>query len=131
MLHGFMTWKGGYRMRKILVMALALFVSVAFGADISGNWKGTADFGGNALERTFMFKVDGKKLTGETTSQMMGKSVINDGVIDGDNISFTITGNLQGNEMKLTYKGKVQGNEIKLSSDANGNAIEWVLKKQP
>jgi hypothetical protein len=117
-------------MKKVLVLAIALFVSTAFGADIGGNWKGTADFGGNALERTFTFKVDGKKLTGETSSQMMGKSVINDGVIDGDNISFTITGSLQGNEMKLTYKGKVEGNTIKLSSDANGNTIEWVLRKE-
>ncbi len=34
-------------MKKILVMALALFVSTAFGADISGNWKGTvSDTGG-------------------------------------------------------------------------------------
>ena len=115
---------------KWLLTALAAFAITALAADISGNWKGTADFGGNALERTFTFKVDGKKLTGETSSQMMGKSVINDGVIDGDNISFTITGNLQGNEMKLTYKGKVEGNTIKLSSDANGNTIEWVLKKE-
>ncbi len=116
-------------MKKILLVSIALFVSTALGADITGNWKGTATFGDNALERTFTFKVEGGKLTGETNSQMMGKSVINDGVVDGDNISFTITGNLQGSEMKLTYKGKIQGDAIHLSSDANGNAIEWVLKK--
>ena len=80
---------------------------VASAADISGNWKGTADLQGQAIERTFVFKVDGTKLTGETNSQLLGKSTIEDGKIDGDNISFTITANFQGNALKMTYKGKV------------------------
>ena len=78
--------------KKIITILLALFTVIAFGADLTGNWKGTAHFGDNTIERTFTFKVDGKKLTGETSSEMMGKSVINDGVIDGDDLSFTITG---------------------------------------
>ena len=118
-------------MKRVSAFLLALFAVTAFGADITGNWKGTAHFGDNAIERTFTFKVDGKKLTGETSSQMMGKSSIADGVIDGDNISFSITGNLQGNEMKLQYKGTVSGNEIKLTSDAGGQTIEWNLTKAP
>jgi hypothetical protein len=83
-----MTPEGWKSMKKTLLVSLALFVSTALGADINGNWKGTAAFGDNALERTFTFKVEGGKLTGETNSQMMGKSTINDGVVDGDNISF-------------------------------------------
>jgi hypothetical protein len=116
-------------MTKKFSFLLALFAVMVLGADINGNWKGTAQFGDNAIERTFSFKVDGTKLTGETSSEMMGKSVINDGTIDGDQISFTITGNLQGTEMKLHYKGTVRGDEIKLTSDANGQEIEWNLKK--
>jgi hypothetical protein len=115
--------------KKTFIMMLALFVVSAYGADVTGNWKGTASFGDNSIERTFTFKVDGKKLTGETSSQMMGKSEITDGVIDGDNLSFSITGNLQGTEMKLNYKGTVKGDEIKLSSEAAGQAIEWTLKR--
>jgi hypothetical protein len=116
-------------MTKKISLLLALLAAMALGADLTGNWKGTAQFGDNAIERTFTFKVDGKKLTGETSSEMMGKSVITDGVVDGDQISFTITGNLQGTEMKLHYKGAMHGDEITLTSDANGQAIEWKLKK--
>jgi len=114
---------------------LVLLVALAFtatAADISGNWKATADFSGNTIERTFVFKVEGTKLTGETTSQLMGKSTINDGKVEGDNVSFTITGNIQGNEMKLTYKGKIaaDGKEIKFTVDGlGGNTIEWNAKK--
>src|ERR1041384_7741850 len=100
--------------RLILMAAFALAVSVASAADISGNWKGTGETQGQALERTFVFKQEGTKLTGETTSQFMGKSTITDGKVEGDNISFTISGNLQGTETKMNYKGKVVGDTIKL-----------------
>jgi hypothetical protein len=116
-------------MKKLLTALFAFFAIVAYAADISGNWKGTADFGNGPIERSFSFKVDGKKLTGETSSAMMGKSVITDGVIDGVNISFSITANFQGNEMKIQYKGAVHNNGITLSSEVNGQAIEWKLTK--
>ena len=110
---------------------LRLFAVAANAADISGNWKGTAEGPNGTIERTFTFKVEGTKLTGETESQMMGKSTITDGKIEGNNISFTITGNLQGNEMKLNYKGTVAGDSIKLSVDFGGQAAEYTLKRVP
>lgn len=120
-------------MRRLLVTMIVLTIA-AFAADISGNWKGTAEGPQGNLERTFAFKVEGTKLTGETTSEMLGKSTIADGKIDGDNISFSITASMQGNELKLTYKGKISGNEIQLTSEMSGgpggNAITWHLKKQ-
>jgi len=123
-------------MKKWLVILAATFAAVASAADISGTWKGTAENQGGTIERTFVFKVEGTKLTGETTSEMMGKSTLTDGKIDGDNITFTITANMQGNEMKLNYKGKVTGDTIKLSVDfqgggggGGGQTIEWTLKK--
>ena len=116
---------------KWLAVLFATFAFTASAADISGNWKATADFGGQTIERTFVFKVEGTKLTGETTSQLMGKSTITDGKVEGDNVSFTITGNIQGNEMKLTYKGTVaaDGKAIKFTVDAGGNNIVWDAKK--
>jgi hypothetical protein len=119
------------RILSILTIQAAIFAAAAMAADISGTWKGTADNQGGTIERTFVFKVDGSKLTGETTSEMMGKSVITDGKIDGDNISFTITANFQGSDMKLDYKGKVSGDTIKLSVEfpGGGPSIEWTLKK--
>ena len=116
---------------KWLLIVAAAFAAVASAADIGGTWKGTAEMQGDAIERTFVFKVDGSKLTGETTSQMMGTSAITDGRIDGDNISFTVAVKFQDNEMKLNYKGKVSGDTIKLSVEfpGGGPSIEWTLKK--
>ena len=120
-------------MRRFIVTMIAFAIAV-FAADISGNWKGTAEGPQGNLERSFVFKVDGSKLTGETTSEMLGKSTIAEGKIDGDNITFSITANMQGNELKLSYKGKVTGNEIQLTSEMSGGPggqpITWHLKKQ-
>jgi hypothetical protein len=115
-------------MRRIAVLALLLAATLC-AADISGKWKGTAEGPNGAIERTFIFKVDGSTLTGETESQMMGKATISDGKIEGDNISFSINANFQGNEMKLAYKGKVVGDQIKLSVDFGGQAVEYTLKR--
>ena len=118
--------------RFLILMILATFA--AFAADISGNWKATAEGPNGSMERTFMFKVDGTKVTGETTSTMMGKSTITDGKIEGDTVTFTITGNIGGNDMKLSYKGKIGDKEIHFTSqisggDGGGQAIQWVAKK--
>jgi hypothetical protein len=117
---------------KLLLALFTMCALVASGADISGNWKGSAETPNGTIERTFTFKVDGSKVTGETTSQL-GKSVINDGKLDGDNLTFTITINFQGNEMKVNYKGKVNeaGNEIKFTAEAQSGdfTIEYVAKK--
>jgi len=60
-----------------------------------------------------------------------GKSTITDGKIEGDNIIFSITGNMQGNEMKLTYKATVTGDRIKLKVDfgGGGQTVEYTLKR--
>ena len=90
----------------ILVLAIA-----ASAADISGAWKGTAQTPNGSTERTFNFKVDGNKLTGDTTSDIFGKSTIEDGKIDGDTVSFTLTVSFQGNEGKVNYTGKIEGDD--------------------
>lgn len=120
-------------MKKLAALTCLLAASL-FAADISGKWKGTAEGPNGSIERTFNFKVDGNKLTGDTESQMMGKAEITDGKIDGDNISFTINANFQGNEMKLNYKGKVSGDTIKLSVEfggggGGGQTVEYTLKR--
>jgi hypothetical protein len=116
---------------KLLLTLMAIFALAASAADISGNWKGTAEGPNGAIERTFTFKQDGTKLTGETVSSFTGKSAITDGKVEGDAISFSITASIQGNEMKIGYKGKITGDTIKLTSDfgGGGQTIEWTLKK--
>jgi hypothetical protein len=115
----------------LLSITLLTLAVAALAADVSGTWKGTAQTPNGPVERTFIFKVDGNKLTGETSSEMFGKSVIEDGKIDGDNLSFCITVNVQGNEGKVLYKGKVEGDQIKFTVEipAINQTIEYTAKR--
>jgi hypothetical protein len=117
-------------MKRLLVL-IAIFAVTAAAADITGTWKATSEGPNGTMERTFVFKVDGNKLTGDATSSMLGKSTIENGKIDGDNLSFTLTVKFQDNEMKVNYKGKVNGKEMKLTAEiaAMGQTIEWLAKK--
>jgi hypothetical protein len=114
-----------------LLFVLLMFTLTASAADVTGTWKATAEGPNGTMERTFVLKVEGSRLTGETTSSIFGKSVINDGKVDGDNLSFTITVKFQDNEMKLNYKGRVSGNEIKFTVETpnGGQTIEWNAKR--
>ena len=116
---------------KWILFLVALCGFTAWAADVSGTWKGTAETPNGTIERTFVFKVDGNKLTGETTSNMFGKSVIEDGKIDGDNISFSIKVTVQGTEGKVNYKGKVEGDQIKFNVEvpAFGTSLEFTAKR--
>ena len=110
---------------KPLSISIALFVS--------GKWKGTAETPKGTVERTFVFKVDGDKLTGETSSDRFGKSAIADGKVDGDNLSFKIKVSFEGNEAEVNYKGKAIGEEIKFTVEIPGGdqTIEYTAKRIP
>ena len=114
---------------KWLLIA-TVFALTATAADISGTWKGAAETPNGTFERTFVFKAEGNKLTGETSSERLGKSIIQDGKIDGDNISFSIKARIQDNEMTLNYSGKVSGNEMTLKVESSGGFnLEYKVKK--
>jgi hypothetical protein len=114
---------------KRLLAAFALSVFAASAADISGNWKATAEGPNGTMERTFTFKQDGNKVTGKTVSSFVGESEITDGKVEGDTVTFTINVKFQDQDMKLEYKGKIAGDTIKFTVDAAGNTIEWNAKK--
>ena len=111
-------------MKKLLLLVTSAMAMLA--ADVAGEWKATAEGPNGTMQRTLSLKVEGSKLTGETVSSLVGKSMIEDGKIDGDSFSFTITAKFQDNEMKIPYKGKVTGKDsMTLTAEVSGNAIEW------
>jgi hypothetical protein len=110
-----------YRMVVLTAVLVLASISLAWAADLNGKWVAQVPGRqGQTREQTFNFKVEGGKLTG-TVSGMQGDNPISDGVVKGDDISFTVTANFQGNSVKLLYKGKVSGDEIKLTRTREGS----------
>lgn len=113
-----------YRMVLFAAAFVLAAVALAWAADVNGKWVAQVPGrGGQTRETTFTFKADGAKLTG-TVSGMQGEAPIADGVIKGDDISFTQTFNPPqgGDPIKLTYKGKVSGDEIKFTRAREGGS---------
>jgi len=103
-------------MRKLLCL-LAVFVLVASAADVvTGTWKGNIETPGGTFENTFVLKADGNKLTGTLQGGPGGESKIEDGKVDGNNVSFAV--NMEFG--KLSYAGAVNGDELKLKVSFGG-----------
>jgi hypothetical protein len=118
-----------------LVRWIALSVvamGLAFGADVSGKWKGSIETPNGPLEQTFTFKVDGANLTGGVSSQF-GENPISEGKVDGDNISFIVVFKFEANEFRIAHKGKLTGEELKLdvSFGDNGGAQMTLKRDKP
>ena len=102
-------------MRK-LIFLLAVFSLAAFAADVTGNWKASLDTPNGAMAFTYVLKSDGNAVTGVIQSEM-GDMKIDEGKLDGDNISFSVTVENMG---KMTYKGTVKGDEMTLTMSFPG-----------
>ena len=102
-----------------------LFAVFALAADVTGTWKGSIETPNGSREVTMHLKSDGAKLTG-TVAGRQGDVEIQDGKIDGDNISFMFA----RGDFKMEYKGKVSGDQIKFDISIGDRTVQMIAKKQ-
>jgi hypothetical protein len=116
-------------MNKLLSVlgALALAASM-YAADITGKWTGKMETPNGSRDVNMAFKAEGATLTGSVSGRN-GDTPIENGKIDGDNISFTVTRKFNDMEIKMNYTGKVSGDSIKLNYKMRDNDIELTLKR--
>ncbi len=60
-------------MKRLLVLA-AVFALSVLAADVTGTWKATAEGPNGTMERTFVLKAEGDKLTGEATKDCLART---------------------------------------------------------
>jgi len=112
----------------ILILAFCLS---ALAADFNGNWTASIDTQLGEQKYTFTFKVEGEKLTGKAKSELaQAETVITEGVVKGDDISFVENLNFDGMPLKITYKGKIMGDEIKFTRNVADIADEPFVAKR-
>ncbi len=110
--------------KKALTTAFLViaFITFSYAQDITGNWKGLVN---GQFEINYTFKMDGDKLTGSSKGPDGSDSPISNGVIKGNDLSFTI--DIMGGPTKVT--GKVKGDVITLSFKVQDNDVSVDLKK--
>lgn len=112
--------------RFLTTLTMLLMLSLtALGADISGKWTGQVPRGGQTVDTTFVFKVDGEKLTGTISDGQGGTLTIADGKVSGDRVSFSV----ETERGKRTFTGAISGSEIKFKREGGQNASEFVAKR--
>jgi non-heme chloroperoxidase len=116
--------------RFVLCLTAALAMgAAAFGADISGSWTATFETQVGTQNYTYMFKVEGNKLTG-TAKSNLGESTVDTGTVNGDDVSFVEHLTYQGMPLDIVYKGKISGNEIMFTRTIMGIAEQLVAVRE-
>jgi len=108
------------KIKTLIPVMFALFALLAFAADATGTWKASFETPNGKIESTFVFKVDGSKLTGTVTTANFGEVQIADGKVDGDNVAFSTVRNGPQGEFRINYKGKMAEDEIKFDVTVAG-----------
>lgn len=94
-------------------------------AKLAGSWEGKiARQDGEEMTMTFLFKIDGEKLTGTVTSPR-GEREISDGKAKGDELSFSV----KLGENAIEYQGKLADDKIKMKSKGPWGERELTLSR--
>jgi autotransporter translocation and assembly factor TamB len=100
-------------------MLFACLTSLLWAADVTGKWNAQSD---NGPSWVFNLKSDGGKVTGTMQGNDGKERPINEGKLEGSDISFSADSEWQGNAITLVFKGKVSGDEMQLRVDTkDGN----------
>ena len=118
-----------FRIGFLFIVVLA-FSTIALAAAIDGAWTATFDTRGGEQHYTYTLKAAGEKLTG-TAKNDRGETTIEEGVIKGDDISFTENLDFQGRKISVKYTGKLNGDEIKFTRQVGDfGSKEFVAKRK-
>jgi hypothetical protein len=99
------------RTLSLLFLACLTLAAPAFAQSVDGVWEGEVEGRNGVQPVTFTLKADGGTLTGKVTTRR-GDNEIEDGKIEGDQVSFKTTLSFNGNTATMVYTGKVSGDEI-------------------
>ena len=120
------------------VMVLALigpFQQTTFGQNVAGGWTWEYEsFGGRTASDSVTLAVEGEELSGEHRG-FFGATKIENGKIDGNTISFSVSRSIGDRTMTSKYSGNVDGDKITGSVATEGfgdtRTIDWVAYRKP
>jgi len=98
-------------------------------ADVTGNWNGKVSTPKGDFPIAFSFKANGSKLEGTMLGTDGASFPIDEGKIEGDKLTFSVTLNYPGKSLQRTYKGALNGDEIHFTVDASGQVSEFTVKR--
>ena len=112
------------KLKHLLLLSCAfLFTSPAFAQSIDGKWNANVSSPMGDFALVFDFTANGHELSGSMSMDMMGTTPISEGMIHGNEFSFTLS--IQGGPggpMVINYTGTMEGDTLNMSSTFEGAA---------
>ena len=121
--------------RRLLALAAAIiatgFLTHAFAAaDITGKWTADFDTQIGVQKYTYTFQVKGSELTGTAASEL-GTTVIKNGKVNGDSVTFVEPLDFMGMLINISYTGKiVSDDQIDFTRQVADIATEKLVAKR-
>ena len=116
---------------RALALGLLLAAAPAFGADVDGKWTGSLDTPNGPVELSYVFKADGKTLSGSMAGMDGSSIALKNGTIDGNKLAFSIDVDVGGGPTTFKYTGEMTAAGIKLHSEFMGMPFDFTVKKVP
>jgi len=122
--------------RALVLTAVGLLffgLSSLLAKEADGKWQAEFDSQIGTQKYTFDLKVEGEKVTGKATREVMGEkteSNISDGKIKGEDISFAENVKIMDMDIKIEYSGKIKGDEMKLTRKVGDFASYEITAKR-
>lgn len=98
--------------------------------DISGKWKAVVSGSMGDMDMTIEFKQEGNRITGAFESEM-GKWDISDGVLSGNDLTFTISATIMGESMEMAFSGKAEEESLEGTISVMGESAQLRATKIP
>src|SRR5262245_37077901 len=115
-------------MKKLILLLVALTLAIpAIAADVNGNWRGTVSTSKGDFPISFTFKVTGTRLEGTMLGTDGTPFQIDQGTVDGENLTFAVTLSYPGKSLQRSYRGVIRGDEIQFTVDSNAEGSKFVV----
>jgi hypothetical protein len=110
---------------------LVLLSGVSHAVDLTGPWNATTRTpDGSKHDSVLNLQVQGTKLTGKIVSKR-GTVEITNGIVEGNNLSFTVVRVGNGDELRIEFRGKVEGDTMKLRMQYRDHDPLELIAKRP
>lgn len=98
-----------------LIPLLLLLCGVVLAADVAGDWQAEVKAGnGTVIPFALTLNTEGANLTGTFQYGKRAAKPLEDGKVNGDEITFSVTEMSEAGPYKMSYHGKLEGDELKV-----------------
>ena len=96
--------------------------------DMTGTWEMTFETEGQSFEAKMILEQEGADFDGTMTTPF-GEAKIQDGVVSGNTVEFTILIEVGEETIEVTASGTAEGDEASGSGDSPDGSITWTAKR--